>query len=83
MAGDYSTAISKGEIINVTERSEYPNTKPPSITKQGDGFRPTYIDQTGGLIQGDTVDFAELNYIFNDLYAKAAHIDQLLTAKGK
>ncbi|WP_240495694.1 hypothetical protein [Salmonella enterica] len=63
--------------------SEYPNTKPPSITKQGDGFRPTYIDQTGGLIQGDTVDFAELNYIFNDLYAKAAHIDQLLTAKGK
>ncbi|HCM1949500.1 TPA: hypothetical protein N3A25_003363 [Salmonella enterica subsp. diarizonae serovar 65:z10:e,n,x,z15] len=55
----------------------------PSITKQGDGFRPTYIDQTGGLIQGDTVDFAELNYIFNDLYAKAAHIDQLLTAKGK
>lgn len=63
--------------------SEYSNTKPPSITKQGDGFRPAYIDQTGGLIQGDTVDFAELNYIFNDLYAKAAHIDQLLTAKGK
>ncbi|ENT3633125.1 hypothetical protein ACVQZT_001705 [Salmonella enterica subsp. enterica serovar Newport] len=63
--------------------SEYSSTKPPSITKQGDGFRPTYIDQTGGLIQGDTVDFAELNYIFNDLYAKAAHIDQLLTAKGK
>lgn len=63
--------------------SEYSSTKPPSITKQGDGFRPTYIDQTGRLIQGDAVDFAELNYIFNDLYAKAAHIDQLLTAKGK
>ena len=31
----------------------------------------------------DSVEVAELNFIFNDLYAQAAHIDQLLTAKGK
>jgi len=63
--------------------SRYSSIKQPSSVKQADGFRPTYIDQAGKLNQGDAVDFAELNYIFNDLYAKAAHIDQLLTAKGK
>ncbi|HBA1402957.1 hypothetical protein OGX80_21970 [Citrobacter sp. CK194] len=62
---------------------KYASVKQPSVAKQTDGFKPTYIDQTGKLIQGDAVDFAELNYIFNDLYAQAAHIDQLLTAKGK
>lgn len=63
--------------------SRYPSVKEPPSVKQTDGFRPTYSDQSGLLIYGDSVDFAELNYIFNDLYAKAAHIDQLLTAKGK
>lgn len=63
--------------------SKYASVKQPSPTKQADGFRPCYISLTGESIQGDAVDFAELNYIFNDLYAKAAHIDQILTAKGK
>ncbi|MFC2783693.1 hypothetical protein ACHHZC_21895 [Citrobacter freundii complex sp. 2024EL-00228] len=61
----------------------YPGKKAPSTTKQQDGFKPTYIDIAGNFVQGDQVDSAELNYIFNDLYAKAAQIDQLLTAKGK
>lgn len=63
--------------------SKYASVKQPSPAKQADGFRPCYISLSGEPIQGDSVDFAELNYIFNDLYAKAAHIDQLLTAKGK
>lgn len=63
--------------------SKYDSVKQPSPVKQADGFRPCYISLSGESIQGDAVDFAELNYIFNDLYAKAAHIDQLLTAKGK
>lgn len=63
--------------------SKYASVKQPSSAKLADGFRPCYISLSGEMVQGDTVDFAELNYIFNDLYAKAAHIDQLLTAKGK
>ncbi|EOX2030273.1 hypothetical protein ACPD1X_002190 [Escherichia coli] len=63
--------------------SKYASVKQPSPTKQADGFRPCYISPEGEPIQGDVFDFAELNYIFNNLYAKAAHIDQLLTAKGK
>lgn len=61
----------------------YPSKKPPSATKQADGFAPTYINAGGKLIEGDPVDVAEINFIFNDLYAQAEHIDQLLMAKGK
>ena len=61
----------------------YPSKKQPSAAKQADGFAPTYINAGGKLIEGDPVDVAELNFIFNDLYAQAAHIGQLLTAKGK
>ncbi|HHS8512307.1 hypothetical protein [Klebsiella oxytoca] len=61
----------------------YPSKKQPSAAKQADGFAPTYINAGGKLIEGDQVDVAELNFIFNDLYAQVAHIDQLLTAKGK
>lgn len=61
----------------------YPSKKHPSATKQADGFAPTYINAGGKFIEGDPVDVAELNFIFNDLYAQAAHIDQRLTAKGK
>lgn len=61
----------------------YPSKKQPSEAKQTDGFAPTYINTDGKLIEGDSVEVAELNFIFNDLYAQAAHIDQLLTAKGK
>ncbi|HBX2460963.1 TPA: hypothetical protein MHT58_06415 [Klebsiella pneumoniae] len=60
----------------------YPSKKQPAA-KQADGFAPTYINAGGELVKGDPVDVAELNFIFNDLYAQAAHIDQLLTAKGK
>ncbi|HIC8437253.1 TPA: hypothetical protein ACW7QV_003348 [Citrobacter braakii] len=57
--------------------------KQPSAAKQSDGFRPTYVNAIGQTILGDAVDPAELNFIFNDLYAQADHIDQLLAAKGK
>ncbi|CAH6345402.1 hypothetical protein [Klebsiella pneumoniae] len=60
-----------------------PSKKKPSAAKQADGFAPTYINAVGKLIKGDPVDMAELNFIFNDLYAQAAHIDLILTAKGK
>ena len=60
-----------------------PSKTQPSAAKQADGFAPTYINAGGKLIEGDPVDVAELNFIFNALYAQAAHIDQLLTAKGK
>lgn len=57
--------------------------KMPSATAQTDGFKPAYINASGVLVQGDPLDVAELNYIFHDLYAQAANIDQILTAKGK
>lgn len=61
----------------------YPSKKQPSASKQADGFAPTYISASGKLVEGDPVDVAELNFIFNELYVQAAQIDQLLTAKGK
>ncbi|MEG7408317.1 hypothetical protein V6E05_01015 [Citrobacter freundii] len=57
--------------------------KIPSPTARSVGFKPTYIDAGGVLVQGDPVDIAEINYIFNDLYQQAEKIDQILTAKGK
>lgn len=63
--------------------SAYASKKQPSATAQDDGFKPTYIDASGILVPGDPVDATELNYIFNDLYAQAENIDQILTAKGK
>lgn len=57
--------------------------KIPSSTARSIGFKPTYIDAGGVLVQGDPVDIAEINYIFNDLYEQAENIDQILTAKGK
>lgn len=57
--------------------------KMPSSTAKSIGFKPTYIDTGGVLVQGDSVDVAEINYIFNDLYQQAENIDQILTAKGK
>ncbi|HFQ2059765.1 TPA: hypothetical protein ACHP0M_000858 [Citrobacter freundii] len=57
--------------------------KMPSSTAKSVGFKPTYINAGGVLVQGDAVDVAEINYIFNDLYEKAENIDQILTAKGK
>lgn len=57
--------------------------KQPPTQTQADGFKPTYIDKGGALVKGDPVDAAELNFIFNDLYAQAANIDQILTSKGK
>ncbi|MCA2401778.1 hypothetical protein CKK19_06355 [Enterobacter sp. CCUG 70166] len=61
----------------------YASKKQPSTTTRSVGFKPTYLDTSGNLVKGDPVDMAELNYIFNDLYEKAANIDRILTAKGK
>jgi len=61
----------------------YVSKKQPSATAQATGFKPTYINASGVLEQGDPVDAAELNYIFNDLYEQAANIDRILTARGK
>lgn len=71
------------ERIYPMNGAAYSSKKQPSATKQSVGFMPTYIDVSGALIPGDPVDASELNFIFNDLYEQAAHIDQLLTAKGK
>ncbi|HED1541880.1 TPA: hypothetical protein R4S87_001862 [Kluyvera cryocrescens] len=57
--------------------------KSPLPETQSTGFRPTYMDSAGKVVFGDPVNVAELNFIFNDLYAQANKIDQLLTAKGK
>lgn len=57
--------------------------KKPSTAVQTDGFKPAYINASGVVVQGDPVDVAEINYIFNDLYAQADNIDKILTAKGK
>lgn len=72
--------------INRVYRMNNGNTvskKMPSSTAKSVGFKPTYIDTGGVLVQGDSVDVAEINYIFNDLYEQAENIDQILTAKGK
>ncbi|HEE0093324.1 TPA: hypothetical protein R6W19_003036 [Citrobacter braakii] len=61
----------------------YASKKQPSTTARSMGFKPTFIDASNNLVQGDTVEVAELNYIFNDLYEQAANIDRILTAKGK
>ncbi|QFH71475.1 hypothetical protein FR762_17910 [Enterobacter sp. E76] len=61
----------------------YASKKKPSATAQATGFKPTYVDASNKLVQGDPVEVAELNYIFNDLYEQAANIDRILTAKGK
>lgn len=61
----------------------YASKKEPSISKQQGGFKPTYYDEDGKLVKGDPVDVAELNYIFSDLYSKAAQIEHILTARGK
>lgn len=61
----------------------FASKKQPSATAQSVGFKPTYIDASNKLVQGDPIDVAELNYIFNDLYEQVANIDRILTAKGK
>ncbi|MEK0247187.1 hypothetical protein QFI66_003465 [Raoultella sp. BAC10a-01-01] len=61
----------------------YASKKEPSISKQRGGFKPTYYDEARKLVKGDPVDVAELNYIFSDLYSKAAQIEYILTARGK
>ncbi|HBX3306811.1 TPA: hypothetical protein ACTUQ7_001181 [Klebsiella pneumoniae] len=61
----------------------YASKKEPSISKQQRGFKPTYYDEKGVLVPGDPVEVAELNFIFSDLYSKAALVDQILTARGK
>lgn len=58
------------------------NRQAPSAQAQTTGFRPTYVNGLGQLIMGDDLRVSELNYIFNDLYAKAAAIDAALTAQG-
>lgn len=58
------------------------NRQAPSPEAQAQGFKPTYYDSGNRLVMGDDLRVSELNYIFNDLYAKAAQIEAALTAQG-
>lgn len=59
---------------------DYPSVEAPPSTMQQNGFKPTFIAPNGTLSPGDPVEYKHLNYIFNDLYAKAADMDSRLSA---
>lgn len=63
---------------------DYPSMETPPAAMQQNGFKPTLKAPDGTLSPGDKVEYKHLNYIFNDLYAKAADMDSRLTAlEGK
>ncbi|MCE3116843.1 hypothetical protein LXD80_13675 [Enterobacter sp. ASE] len=63
---------------------DYPSMEEPPAAMQQNGFKPTFKAPDGTLSPGDKVEYKYLNYIFNDLYAKAADMDSRLTAlEGK
>lgn len=59
---------------------DYPSVEAPTATMQQNGFKPTFKAPDGTLSEGDAVEYKYLNYIFNDLYAKAADMESRLTA---
>ncbi|WFZ22197.1 hypothetical protein NFK58_12855 [Citrobacter portucalensis] len=59
---------------------DYPSVEAPPATMQQNGFKPTFKDPDGNLSVGDPVEYKHLNFIFNDLYAKAADMESRLTA---
>ncbi|MNY68974.1 hypothetical protein D3C86_2068300 [compost metagenome] len=51
---------------------------------QQNGFKPTFVNPDGTLSPGDQVEYKYLNYIFRDLYQKAADAESKLnTLEGK
>lgn len=63
---------------------DYPSMEAPPAELQEGGFKPTFKAPDGTLSPGDPVEYKYLNYIFNDLYAKAADAERRLSAlEGK
>jgi hypothetical protein len=59
---------------------DYPSMAEPPADMQKNGFKPTFTDPDGKLSLGEKVEYKYLNFIFNDLYAKAADMESRLTA---
>lgn len=59
---------------------DYPSSEEPPAQMQQNGFKPTFTDPDGKLSLGDKVEYKYLNFIFGDLYAKAADMDSRLSA---
>ncbi|HEY3591914.1 MAG TPA: hypothetical protein VGL07_17875 [Buttiauxella sp.] len=62
------------------KNGDYPSAEEPSAQLQQDGFKPTFINGDGTFSAGDPVEYKHLNFIFNDLYAKAADMASRLDA---
>lgn len=63
---------------------DYPSVEEPPATMQQNGFKPTFMNPDGTLSPGDNVEYKHLNYIFRDLYQKAADVESKLNAlEGK
>ncbi|TNV22488.1 hypothetical protein FH968_00020 [Buttiauxella sp. B2] len=58
---------------------DYPSSEAPAATLQQNGFKPTFVNPDGTFSAGDPVEYKHLNFIFNDLYAKAADMESRLT----
>ncbi|MGK0743587.1 hypothetical protein ACSFCX_03795 [Yokenella regensburgei] len=58
---------------------DYPSSEAPPADMQKNGFKPTFKAPDGTFSPGDDVEYKYLNFIFNDLYAKAADVDKRLT----
>lgn len=59
---------------------DYPSMEAPPAVMQENGFKPTFIAPDGTFSPGDKVEYKHLNYIFNDLYLKAADMESRLNA---
>lgn len=59
---------------------DYPSMEEPPADMQQNGFKPTFKAHDGSLSLGGKVEYKYLNFIFNDLYAKAADMDSRLKA---
>lgn len=59
---------------------DYPSSEAPPAELQQSGFKPTFVNPDGTFSPGDPVEYKYLNFIFNDLFAKAADMDNRLSA---
>lgn len=57
---------------------DYPSAEQPPAAMQQSGFKPTFMDPDGKLSPGEPVEYKHLNFIFRDLYAKAADMEKRL-----
>lgn len=63
---------------------DYPSLEEPPALVQQNGFKPSFIGPDGDFSAGDPVEYKHLNFIFRDLYKKAAEAERRLnTLEGR